>query len=313
MVIARTELEAGSSLIGSSSNGIAAGASAAMISPARPKRVITTRPQLPISDQELRARIVWATMTSPHFQLAYDQSAFAVPRAKLILETLESAYSLIFHFTHESFADRFQVHAVDQRSSELLGRAVRPHFNFAERAIYLVETSSQNIYAELIEQLTHAMRIVRYAKHYDHTPGWATMEEGFSVFLNERLSISPAVYPFYGADADVIAYHIYKDHPSKIVDLWAIPSIPLTVTQRVLAGAFFLHLGNIYSDDQIATFSKSDYPITSETFQAFFGARLEELEDAWVTHLPSALIALTHEEMDVMLQKWERTIEGRYH
>jgi len=195
-----------------------------------------------------------------------------------------------------------------------LGRAVKSHFNFLERAIYLAQTSSQNIYSELIEHVTHAMRIARYAKHYGQTPGWAALEEGFSVFLNERLSISPDVFPFYSADADLIANHIYGQHTEKLSALWGDEaSRALNFYQLVLTGAFFLHLGDIYSDDSIATLSKSDYAITSETFRSFFGTTLEALEEAWARHLPASLIALTHEEQEAMLTKWQRSIECQTH
>jgi hypothetical protein len=314
MLSTRMEAAAGGPLLSSSPTAKSVALPLERSSSERVPRVITTRPQLAISDQELRARVQWLHKTSSHFQLAYDRVAFADAQARTLLETLEEAYSLVFHFTHESFTDRFQVFAVDQRATSLLGRAVRSHFNFQERAIYLAQTSSQNIYSELIEHVTHAMRIARYAKHYGHTPGWAALEEAFSVFLNERLSISPDVFPFYSADADLIANHVYATHPESLANLWGTPSFQaLNFYQMVLTGAFFLHLGDIYSDDRIATLSKSDYAITSETFRAFFGVTLEALEEAWRRHLPVAQIALTQEEQDAMLTKWQRSIECQTH
>jgi hypothetical protein len=275
----------------------------------KPRRVITTKPQLPISDHELRARIQWSHKASSHFVLSYDRIVFAEPQAHTLLDALEESYSLIFHFTHESFADRFQVYALDQRATSLLGRAVHPHFNLEERAIYLTQTSTHNAYAELVPYLTHAMRIARYVKHYGHTPGWALLEDGFSIFLSERLSILPNVFPFYGADVDLVAYSIQSKHHANLSTALTSWSDPLPVHLLVLSGAFFLYLGDTYSDDRIVTFSKSENPITNETFRDFFGATLEELERAWMKHLPGSLIALTHEEQEEMALRWERAIE----
>ena len=324
----RLETAAGGPFISSSSarptvaaqspNPDAAKTSANVERPSGPPRVITTKPQLAISDQELRARVQWSHKTSPHFALSYDRVAYAEPQVHTLMDTLEEAYSLIFHFTHESFTGRFQVYAVDQRATALLGRAVRPHFNLEERAIYLAQTSSHHAHAELVQYLTHAMRIARYTRHYGHTPGWAVLEDGFSVFLNDRLSILPYVFPFYGADVDLIAHHLQNKHHECLAAIWNPDAVrrggvdradSLPVHQLILAGAFFLYLGDTFSDDQVVTFSKSDYAITNETFRDFFHATLEELEQAWLRHLPASLITLTHEEQEEMILRWDRAIE----
>ena len=280
-----------------------------LLSTDKPPRVITTKPQLAINDRELRARVQWSHKTSSHFALSYDRMAFAEPQIRTLLESLEEAYSLVFHFTHESFIGRFQIYAVDQHATSLLGRAVHPHFNLEEPAIYLTQTSSHHAHAELVQHLTHAMRIVRYTKHYHQTPGWSVLEDGFSVFLNERLSILHNVFPFYGADVDLIAHHLQSKHTEKLSTIWNKVSGMLSVHQLILTGAFFLYLGDTFSDDRIVTFSKSDYAITNETFRDFFSATLEELESAWINHLPGSLIALTHEEQEDMILRWDRAIE----
>jgi len=304
----RMEAAAGGALLGSS---------APQESPppvfGRPPRVITTKPQVPISDQELRARIQWSHKTSPHFQLSYDRIAFPEPRAGKLIEELEIAYSLIFHFTHESFVDRFPVYAIDQRATTLLGRSARSHLNIEEHAIYLVETSSERIHAEIVEQLTHAMRIARYRKHYDHTSGWAALEEAYSIFLSERLSMMPEVFPFFGAGADVIAFHLYRKQGQHLVDIWSAEARTHSIDQLVLAGAFVLYLGDTFSDDRVVTFSLCDDPITSDTFKTFFGSSLESLESTWVEHLPESLLSLTHEEQEAMVQRWESAIESKRH
>jgi len=282
-----------------------------MASPGRPPRVITTKPPLPISDQELRARVQWAHKTSSHFQVSYDRSILSDVRAATLDETLEAAYSLIFHFTHEAFAGRFQVYAVDQRAKSLLGRSVRPHFNIEEPAIYLVENGSRQMQEELVELLTHAMRLARYERHYVQTPGWAALEEGFGIFLNDRLAMQPDVFPFYGAESDLIAHHIYQLHGATLREIWSARPQALTTDQIVLAGAFLLSLGDTFSDDRVVTFSKSDYPITTETFRTFFDRSLDDLEAAWLQHLPLALVALTGEEQDRMIQHWDGAIECR--
>ncbi len=279
----------------------------------RPARIITTKPPLVITDLELRARVQWAHITSPHFHVSYDRVLFSHTRATALDELLEIAYSLIFHFTHESFAGRFQVYVVDERATSLLGWAVRPHFNVEEPAIYLVESGSRQAQEEAIELLTHAMRLTRYARHYRQTSGWAALEEAFGIFLSERLSMQPKPFPFYGAEADLIAHHLYHSHSLRLCEIWNEAVETLSFYQIVLSGAFLLSLGDTFSDDTVVTFSKSDYPITNETFHAFFGRSLEELESAWVQHLPIALFTVTEEEQERIIQHWDRAIECRRH
>ncbi len=279
----------------------------------RPARVITTKPQVALSDLELRARVQWAHRVSPHFQIAYDRTAFSETRAALLNESLEIAHTLIFHFTHESFTDRFQVYAVDQRSKGLLGRSVWPHFNREERAMYLVESGSRNIHSELAGLLAHAMRLSRYTRHYDATPGWAALEEGFSIFLSERLSTQPDLFPFYSAEPDLIAHHIYKKHDVKLPTIWNTDGGMFKIEQRILVGAFILYLGDTFGDDQVVTFSKSDDAITDETFRTFFGKSLPDLEATWLQHLPLSLVALTEEEQHAMVQHWDRAMESSGH
>ncbi|MDP4200335.1 MAG: hypothetical protein Q8922_11280 [Bacteroidota bacterium] len=280
--------------------------------PAHRPRVITTRPHVPISDQELRARVQWDHRTSPHFALTYDRVAFA-DRSASILDTLETAYNQIFHFTHESFTDRFHVYAIDQRAATLLGCTVEPHFNLDERAIYLVETSRHRAENDIGRNVTHAMRIARVARHYHDTPGWAALEEGFGIFLSERLAITKECFPLFGAHPDVIAHHLTLTHGVSLGRFW--PSAPerLAADQLALLGAFFLYLGDTFSDDRVVAFSKSEDPITPETFRSCFGETLDELEFAWVQRLPVSLVALTQSEKDAMLQKWEQAIEGQWH
>ena len=276
----------------------------------RPTRVITPKPQVALSDQELRARVQWAHRASAHFQISYDRTAFSETRAAMLNESLEIAYSLIFHFTHESFTDRFQVYAVDQRAKGLLGRSVWPHFNLEERAFYLVESGTRSVHSELAGLLTHAMRLSRYARHYYDTPGWHALEEGFSLFLSERLSTQPDLFPFYGAEPDIIAHHLYQKHDLHVPDVWNASPDALKVQELILVVAFLLYLGDTFSDDRVVTFSKSDDAITDETFRTFFGASLAELETIWIQHLPLSLVALTEEEQYAMVQHWDRAIES---
>lgn len=279
----------------------------------RPARVITRKPALPISDAELRARIQWASKTSPHFQLFYDRATFSAPRAAALNELLEIAYSLIFHFTHESFAGRCSVYVIDQREPALLGRSMHPHFNAEEAAIYLIESGSRQAQEALIEMLTHAMRIARYARHYEQTPGWATLEEAFGIFLSERLSMQPDVFPFYGAESDLIAHHLYHAHSTTLHEIWNAQPHTLSIDGMILAGAFMLSLGDTFSDDTVVTFSKSDDSITNDSFRTFFGRSLKELEEAWLQHLPIAMLTVTGEEQERILQHWDRSLECRRH
>ena len=304
----RIEAAAGGQLLGSSPSN-----TAMPVFPGNAPRVITTKPQVPISDQELRARIQWAHKSSPHFQVSYDRISFPEPRASTLIEDLERAYNLIFHFTHESFADRFTVYAVDQRATSLLGRSIRSHLNLEEQAFYLVENSRQRLQAELVEQLTHAMRIGRYGRHYYATDGWAMLEEAYSIFLSERLAAMPDVFPFFGADTEVIAYHIIQKNGHPLNTIWWTPVHNSTIDDLILAGAFMIYLGDTFSDDRVVTFSLCDDAITTDSFQTFFGAPLQKLEEQWLEHLPTSLLALTQEEQNDMIQRWDAAIDSRRH
>jgi hypothetical protein len=295
--------------IESAAGGTLAASSSLQEAESRPARVITPKPHIALTDRELRARIQWAHRASNHFQLAYDRTVFNESRAAMLNESLEIAYSLIFHFTHESFTDRLQVYAVDLRATGLLGRTVSPHFNLEERAMYLVESGARSIHSELAGLLTHGMRHGRYVRHYHSTPGWAALEEGFCLFLSERLSTQPDLFPFYSAEPDVIAHHLYHKHEMNLPAIWNSAGDVLRIRERVLLGAFMLYLGDTFSDDRVVTFSKSDDAITDETFQTFFGASLTELESKWLHHLPLSLVALTEDEQGAMIQHWDRAIE----
>jgi hypothetical protein len=278
----------------------------------RAQRVITTRPQVPISDQELRARVQWGHETSPHFSLTFDRVSFSARQAESLLATLETAYSQVFHFTHESFAERCSVYAIDQRAAGLLGCAVAPHYNSHEQAIYLVETSRHRADCDAVRTVTHAMRHARYGRHYYNTPGWAALEEGFSIFMTERLGISENAFPFYGTQSDLVASHLSKKGHG-ICSLWKEPATAFTANELALLGAFFLYLGDTFSDDRVVTFSKSEDAITPDTFRAIFGESLEELEYAWTERHPLSLMALMQDEQDALLQKWEQAIDGHKH
>ena len=139
------------------------------------------------------------------------------------------------------------------------------------------------------------------------------LEEGFSIFLSERLSMQPDVFPFYGAGSDVIAHHLYHAHGEKLHETWNLPPHSLTTDQLVVAGAFMLHLGDTFSDDRVVTFSKSDYAITNDTFRTFFGGTLDDLEATWLQHLPTSLLSLTEDEQAATVQRWDRAIECKRH
>jgi hypothetical protein len=278
----------------------------------RATRVIQTRPQLPLSDTELRTRISWSQILSPRFSFHYDSAWFPIRQAESILEEIEQAYTLIFGFTHEAFTDRWDVYVADQRSSLIAGHQLRSHVNCEERTLCLIQSSATHLYGELVQLLTHAMRTHRFQKNYLCTTGWASLEDAFSLFLNERISLQPEVFPFYGADPDLIAHHIYYHHSNASVSrCWQRPNSERSLVDLVLFGAFFLYLGDTFSDDRIIDFSKLDGPVTTHEFKEFFGAPLDELEHAWIAHLPVSLISATQEEQERMVLRWERAIDSR--
>lgn len=280
---------------------------------ARATRVIQTRPQQPLSDLELRDRISWQEVLSPHFVFKYDEAWFPVRQAESILQELEEAYSLVFRFTHEAFTGRWTVYAADQRSTSPTGHTLRSHINCNDRSMCLLQTSSQHLYGDLVLLLTHAMRAHRFCKHYGQTPGWAALEDAFAIFLNERVSIQPEVFPFYSADADLIAHHLYSHYSNAgVTRNWSHLPGQRSIVDTVLAGAFFLYLGDTFSDDRIVEFSKLDGSVTPNEFREFFGATLDDLEHAWVAHLPVSRISVTREEQEAMVQHWERAIDSHW-
>jgi hypothetical protein len=157
------------------------------------------------------------------------------------------------------------------------------------------------------------MRHARYQRHYGMTQGWSLLEEGFSIFLTERLALGGESFPLHGALPDVVAHHLIFDQKHSLVDLWSKPRSEFSANDLSLLGAFFLYLGDTFSDDRVVSFSKSEDAITAETFSRAFGESLDELEYAWTQRLPVSLLALTLEEQEAMLQHWERAIEGHRH
>jgi hypothetical protein len=273
---------------------------------------IKHRPQLSISDTELRARVAWDHRNSPHFLVAFDRTRFQAHEVTTAIGLLEESYSAIFAQTHESFVDRFQIYLIDRQSTALLGRKVVAHLNLEERAIYLVRSSSQTAYSELLHLLTHAMRMNRYRKHYGITPGWSLLEDAFSVFLQQRLSVSEYVFPFYAVEPDIVAFHVLRKYKGYgVTSSWTSSTSQDDFNRYVVGGAFMLFLGDTFSDDRIVELSKSEEPVTSETFKNFFGKTLEQLESRWLEHLPTSLMTLTHEEHTYALARWEQSFEAR--
>lgn len=278
----------------------------------RTTRVIQTTRQRPISDVEFRNRIQWQQILSPRFALNYDPVAFPSTHAVSILEELEQAYSLIFGYTHEAFTDRWKVYVADSQSSALHGHMLSSHIDIPNRSLCLLHGPTQHLYSDLVLLLTHAMRIRRYERHYEHTTGWASLEDAFALFLNERIALQPEVFPFFGADPDLIAHNIYYHHSNaSIARTWQSAPNRRSFFDSVLFGAFFLYLGDTFSDDRIMDFSKLDGDVGSDQFAEFFGASLDELEHAWIAHLPVCRLSVTSEEQESMLQHWERTVESR--
>jgi len=270
-------------------------------------RVLSPKPTLAISDIEIRARVQWGHVFSPHFALYYDKLMFGENEIQTTIAALEEGYSAIFSLTHEAFADRFNVFLLDQRASELLGRTLRSHINIEQRAIYLVRTPTRSVYTELIRWLSHAMRITRYQRHYGKTPGWAMLEDAFAVFLNARLTTYTEAFPFFGAESDVIAHHVHKTtQVGSLKDIWLSPQFAGVLERYVLAGALFLYLGDTYSDDRVVAFSKCDGEITNDTFRIFFRKPLDELETEWINHLPTTQLSLTEEDRQFVIEQWEK-------
>lgn len=272
-------------------------------------KVIAPKPTIAISDIDVRARVQWGQRLTPHFAIFYDKVLFAGPEVEMAAAALEEGYSAIFSLTHEAFPDRFSIFLIDQRATGLLGRTVRSHMNLDQRAIYLVRTANRSIFSELIHWLSHAMRVARFMRHYGRTPGWAMMEDAFATFLNVRLTTYAEAYPFFGAEADIIAHHVKESaQTGSLKDLWLSPKFAGVLERYLLAGAFFLYLGDTYSDDRVVAFSRCDGEITNDTFRIFFKKSLDGLEQEWVDHLPTAQLSLTAEDRRFVIDHWEKSM-----
>jgi hypothetical protein len=260
-------------------------------------------------DRELRAALAWNSCSTPHFMLHYESGRFENREIESILKLLEQSYTSIFSQTHEAFADRLEMFLVDARSQVLLGRRLPSHLNVEEKTLYLTKLPYQPLHQQLIEHLTHAMRMPRYAKNYHDE--WALMEDAFAVFLNHRLSPQQDVFPFFGIEPDVIAHElIASKRVRSIIDCWTSPESCSIIERQVLNGAFFIYLGDTYSDDKIVELSKCDGDISIDTFKQFFGRSLEELANEWVEHLPTSLLCMTREELDHAVTRWEKKIDS---
>jgi hypothetical protein len=218
---------------------------------------------------------------------------------------------MIYYHLQESFLDRYQVYLVDQRATPLLGRSVRPHLNREERAIYLVESSSQHVHSELVRMLTFAMRESRLRS----TPAAeaAILEDSFAIFLNQRLSPISEVFPFYGAHYDIVAHHLHSSQPYDLVRLWESADGCASLHERVLSGAFLLYLGDTFGDSGVVRLATNNDTVTARTFDEHFGGPLSVLERHWREHLPVALLSITREEYDEMIRRWDETIDCKRH
>jgi hypothetical protein len=288
--------------------------SLAKVKPVEPEntRSLHKKPAVPISDNDVRSRLHWEHTNSAHFDLLYDSQSFKSKEANILLYQLETAYHNIFYLTHEGFGDRFMVYAFDARTPALLGRSVRSHFNAGDRTIYLARTNSEAIEAELIMAMAHAMRFPRYLKHYGITRGWAMLEDAFAVFLSERLRSDKPVFPFYGADPEVIVASLKeKSQVRLLTHIWPSRNFANGLERFVIGGAFLLFLGDVAGDDKIVGLSRHDEEVSGRTFQLYFGKSLETLEEHWQEHLPKYRLSYTHEECDEMITNWAEHISGR--
>jgi hypothetical protein len=275
-------------------------------------KTLHKKPSVPITDNDVRSRLHWEHTNSSHFDLLYDAQSFQHKEANILLYQLETAYHNIFYLTHEGFGDRFMVYAFDARTPALLGRSVRSHFNAGDRTIYLARTNSEPIEAELILAMAHAMRFPRYLKHYGITRGWAMLEDGFAVFLSERLRSDKPVFPFFGADPAVIASWLReRAEVRRLTHIWPSRNFANGLERFIIGGAFLLFLGDVAGDDKIVALSRHDEEVSGSTFQLYFGKSLETLEEHWQEHLPKYQLSYTHEECDEMIATWREQITGR--
>ncbi len=272
---------------------------------------IRPKPNVEISDTELRARIGFAHHASAHFTIAFDKDRFTDKEILTLTSLLETSYSSIFYLTHEAFTDRLQVFVIDRQATGLLGRAVHSHFNVQDRALYLARSNGHSIRSNVLALLVHAMRINRYAKHYASTQGWAMMEDAFSVMLQQRIASDEDNFPFFAVEPDVIAQHVIATRTSlkPLSDVGRETTGGPSIEHIILGGAFFTFLADTYSDDRVVEFSKCTDDITDETYQIFFGATLQELETRWRDHIPASLMTLTSEERACAIQHWEKCFD----
>jgi hypothetical protein len=278
-----------------------------------PKRALHEKPLMPISDTDLRGRISWSHIQSPHFVLSYDATSFEQREADVILIQLETIYHDIFNLTHESFSDKLNVYAIDLHTPMLLGRTTRTHFNVTERNLYLVRTHHDTIESELITAMTHAMRNRRYLEHYGITRGWAMLEDSFSVFLSERLRNDKKTFPFYGADPEIIAHYLKEHLPIRMLShIWTSKQFANAIERYAIAGAFMIYLGDVLGDDKVASFSWHENEITHNSFHLYFGDSLEHLEERWVEQLPKAMHAYTEDERFEMIHCWLKCVQGKF-
>jgi hypothetical protein len=278
-----------------------------------PRRALYEKPLMPITDSDLRGRIIWTHRQSIHFVLTFDNASLSERETDVILHQLETAYHDIFAITHESFTDKLNVYVVDLHSTMLLGRTTRTHFNVSERTLYLVRSHSEPMESELISAMAHAMRFQRYLEHYGITRGWAILEDAFSVFLAERLRNDKKAFPFYGADPEIIAHYLKEHLPIRMLShIWTSRQFANAIERYAIAGAFMIYLGDVLGDDKVASFSRHDQEITQNSFHIYFHDSLEHLEGRWVEQLPKALHSYTESERNEMIHTWMKSVQGKF-
>ncbi len=274
---------------------------------------LTPKPLVLVSDAELRARVQWANVTTPHFSISYDRICYHEKEAVTLAHEFEEAYRAIYSMIREGHPDRLPVYLCDLRSPSLLGRKTTSHFNAGERTIYLVRSSFEPAESELLAMVSHGMRFNRYLKHYGITPGWAMLEDAFATFVSERLTPGKGGFPFYGADPDVIAHHILsRSFLPNLSYAWHSVWFSSELERRTMAGAFLLYLGDTSSDDRVVAFSRSDDDVTSSSFATIFGSPIEQLEEEWKEHIPNTLCLYTDAERLEMIRKWDSMMARRH-
>lgn len=277
------------------------------------EKKLTRHALVPVADGELRARVRWGHAASEHFALSFDADVFHPNETKTLLATLELQYHEIFSLCHETFNDRMIVYAIDLRSPSLLGRTARTHFNLAERTIYLVRSGIESFDVELTQSLVHAMRFSRCIKHYGITAGWAMLEDAFAVFVSERLRGNHKVFPFFGAEPNLVIHYLIEKSAVRLLSyLWEARQFASALERYVMAGGFMLFLGDALGDDKIIAFSRTDDVVLAGTFQDFFGDPLTKLEARWFEHLPRSLMSFTEEEQKAAITEWLHASAGKF-